>query len=65
MTQHELAKAVGCSPSTISGIENKKIGDVTLEHLVALARVLGTSTDDLLGLTEDEGAERGELIGVG
>jgi transcriptional regulator with XRE-family HTH domain len=55
MSQHELARAVGCSPTTISNLELKKVGDISIDHLVALARVLGASTDDLLGLKgEDE-----------
>lgn len=54
LTQRELAQAIGCSPATISGLESKKIGDITLEHLKALARVLGTTTDDLLGMDEEE-----------
>jgi transcriptional regulator with XRE-family HTH domain len=55
MDQATLAKAVGCSPATISNLETKKLGNIHIDHLVALARVLSTSTDDLLGLkSEDE-----------
>ena len=56
LTQRELAEAVGCSPATISGLESKKLGDITLKHLVALARVLGTTTDDLLGVEANHAA---------
>lgn len=65
MSQHELARAVGCSPTTISNLETKKLGDISITHLVSLARVLETSADDLLGLTEDEGVALGELVSVG
>ena len=52
MNQHALARAVGCSPTTISNLETKKLSDLSITHLVAFARILETSTDDLLGLGE-------------
>jgi transcriptional regulator with XRE-family HTH domain len=57
LTQQELAKAVGCSPSTISGIENRQADSLTLAHLAALARVLETTVDDLLGLQKKDDDE--------
>ena len=54
LTQSKLAHAVGCSTAAISDLETGKLGTVDISRLVALARVLGTTTDDLLGLDDEE-----------
>jgi transcriptional regulator with XRE-family HTH domain len=65
MSQQELARAIGCSTATISNLETGKLSTITVDHLVALARTLGTTTDDLLGLVEGEDVELEELVGIG
>ena len=54
-SQAEIAKQADMSSTTLSNIEQAKAPTITVEHLVALARVLGTSPGYLLGL---EPAER-------
>jgi transcriptional regulator with XRE-family HTH domain len=49
-SQAELAKNAGMSPTTLSNIEQAKAPTITVEHLVALAHILGTSPDYLLGI---------------
>jgi DNA-binding Xre family transcriptional regulator len=49
-SQAEIAKSAGMSPTTLSNIEQAKAATITVEHLVALAQVLGTTPDDLLGM---------------
>ena len=51
MTQPELAHQTGMGIATISRIE-KGHQSMTIDKLVALAQVLGMSTDYLLGLTD-------------
>lgn len=54
MTQRALAHAVGCSPAIVSKLETGKLYTIKLDYLVAFARVLDTSVDDLLGITGEE-----------
>jgi transcriptional regulator with XRE-family HTH domain len=49
-SQAEIAKQARMSPTTLSNIEQAKAPTITVEHLVALAQVLGTSPDYLLGM---------------
>jgi transcriptional regulator with XRE-family HTH domain len=49
-SQAEIAKSAGMSPTTLSNIEQAKAPTITVEHLVALAQVLGASPDYLLGM---------------
>lgn len=49
LTQSALAQAAGCSTATISDLETKKLGTVDIANLVALARVLETTPNELLG----------------
>jgi transcriptional regulator with XRE-family HTH domain len=57
LSQNALAKAVGCSTATISNLETHKLSTIGIELLVALARVLGTSVDDLLGTSTQSSDE--------
>jgi DNA-binding XRE family transcriptional regulator len=52
-SQAAIAKSAGMSPTTMSNIEQAKMPTITVEHLVALARVLGTVPDYLLGLSDN------------
>lgn len=52
LSQEELADRVGTSQKQISKYENG-INDATGNVLAALARALDTTTDYLLGLTDD------------
>lgn len=52
-SQQEIAFAVGASPTTISNIEKGKVGTITLDHLLGLARELGVSPNELLGWHEE------------
>ena len=54
MTQRALADAVGCNVTTIGHLENGKSRTISLDYLVVLARVLGTSVDALLGVTDED-----------
>ena len=50
LSQKALADAVGASPTTISNLEQGKLGTIHIDHLVALAQQLGVTTDSLLGV---------------
>jgi transcriptional regulator with XRE-family HTH domain len=58
LSQKALADAVGASPTTISNLEQGKLGTIHIDHLVALAQQLGVSIDSLLGMARVEGEER-------
>jgi DNA-binding Xre family transcriptional regulator len=49
-SQAALAEQTAMSPTTLSNIEQAKAPTITVEHLVALARFLGTTPDYLLGM---------------
>jgi transcriptional regulator with XRE-family HTH domain len=53
MSQQELARAVGCSPVTISNLEQQKLKTLTIDNLVSLARVFDVTVDYLLGRDEE------------
>jgi transcriptional regulator with XRE-family HTH domain len=55
-TQPELARQAGMGITTLNRIENAH-ASMTMEKVVALARVFGTSADYLLGLSDDPGTE--------
>ena len=57
-SQAEIAKQAGMSSTTLSNIEQAKAPTITVEHLVALARVLRTSPGYLLGLEPAERRQR-------
>lgn len=48
ISQEELAKRVGCSRQYVVAIESDKETNVSSKLLLAIARVLGTTTDYLL-----------------
>jgi len=57
-SQAEIARQAEMSSTTLSNIEQAKAPTITVEHLVALARVLGTSPGYLLGLEPSERRQR-------
>jgi transcriptional regulator with XRE-family HTH domain len=66
-TQPELAMKAGMGITTLNRVENAH-ASMTMEKVVALAKILGTSADYLLGLSDDPGSERNpaavELVGA-
>jgi transcriptional regulator with XRE-family HTH domain len=52
LTQPELAQQAGMGTTTLNRIENAH-ASMTMEKVAAIARALETSTDYLLGLTDD------------
>jgi transcriptional regulator with XRE-family HTH domain len=56
LTQPELAHQAGMGITTLNRVENAH-ASMTMEKVVALAKILGTSTDYLLGLSDDPGKE--------
>jgi transcriptional regulator with XRE-family HTH domain len=57
MTQQQLAKEAGLNKNTIARLEQGNLKDLGGRLVAQLARALGTSTDYLLGLTEESGVE--------
>jgi transcriptional regulator with XRE-family HTH domain len=49
-SQAAIAQMADMSPTTLSNLEQAKAPNITLEHLVNLARVFGTTPDYLLGM---------------
>ena len=47
MTQEELAQKSGISRQTISAIENGNAGSVKIGTLLAIAKALGTTVDEI------------------
>jgi transcriptional regulator with XRE-family HTH domain len=54
LSQPELAQQAAMSVTTLNRVENAH-QSLYMEKVAALARVLGTSTDYLLGLSDDPG----------
>ena len=54
LTQAELGKHVGISSNTIARIERGRIQDLGGSIIAKVAEALDTSTDYLLGLTDDD-----------
>lgn len=54
LTQAELGKHVGISGNTIARIERGRIQDLAGSVIAKVAEALDTSTDYLLGLTDDD-----------
>jgi len=57
MTQQQLAKEAGLNKNTIARLEQGNLKDLGGRLVAKLAQALGTSTDYLLGLTEESGVE--------
>jgi transcriptional regulator with XRE-family HTH domain len=57
MTQQQLAKEAGLNKNTIARLEQGNLKDLGGKLVANLARALGTSTDYLLGLSDDPGSE--------
>ncbi len=55
MTQPELAKSAGLSPSTIKNLERGTAEGMSLETLLAIAKALGVGADALLRPTSTDG----------
>jgi transcriptional regulator with XRE-family HTH domain len=56
LTQRELAQTAELNTNTIARLEQGNLKDLGGHSVAKLARALGTSTDFLLGLTEQEHA---------
>jgi transcriptional regulator with XRE-family HTH domain len=56
LTQRELATAAELNTNTIARLEQGNLKDLGGQSVAKLARALDTSTDFLLGLTEQEQA---------
>ena len=54
-TQRELGEAAGINANTIARIERSDVKDPGGQIVARLARALGTTTDYLLGLSEESG----------
>jgi transcriptional regulator with XRE-family HTH domain len=57
LTQHALADAIGLNKTTIARLEQGNIKDLGGRAVAKLADVLGTTTDYLLGRTEESGVD--------
>lgn len=65
MTQAELAKKIGISPSTLSRIENGETENTGTDILLKLAEVFHVSTDFLLGITDYPDRKNYEVEALG
>jgi len=57
MTQRELAAQCGLAANTIARLEQGSLKDLSGRAVAKLADALGTTTDYLLGRTEESGVE--------
>jgi transcriptional regulator with XRE-family HTH domain len=57
LIQEQLAALAGVKQSHISRLENEDIKDIKGSTLRRLARALGVTTDELLGMDEEEELE--------
>jgi len=65
LTQRELAKEAGLNTNTIARLEQGSLKDLGGQAVVRIARVLDTTADYLLGMTEnEEPRESDELCSV-
>ena len=54
MTQRTLGEEAGIHPNTIARLERGKLTDLPGKAVARLAQALGTTTDYLLGLSEQD-----------
>jgi transcriptional regulator with XRE-family HTH domain len=54
MSQAELARRIGISKTAMNQIESGKTPDPQVSRIIAIAEVLGVSTDFLVGLEKEE-----------
>jgi transcriptional regulator with XRE-family HTH domain len=54
LTQHELAERAGVSQAIVSRLETDSRDNVTSDVLKGLAKVLGCTTDYLVGMHEED-----------
>jgi len=64
LTQQELADRAGVSQAIISRLETDDRDNVTSDVLKGLAKVLGCTTDYLVGMHEDEDSELFPAVAV-
>lgn len=57
MSQHDLAKASGLNVNTLARIEQGIIKNPGGDGIAHLAQALGTTTDYLLGLSDESGVD--------
>jgi transcriptional regulator with XRE-family HTH domain len=65
LTQRELAAATGLNTNTIARVERGEVKDLIGQSIANLARVLETTTDFLLGASDEPdrpGAQDTELL---
>ena len=61
LTQRELAKAAELNTNTIARLEQGSLKDLGGQAVVRVARVLDTSADYLLGMTDNEAPRESEI----
>lgn len=57
LTQRELAAAAGLNTNTIARLEQGNLKDLGGQAVARLARALDTTTDFLLGLSDESGVD--------
>jgi transcriptional regulator with XRE-family HTH domain len=62
LTQRELGEESGVHPNTIARLERGRLTDLPGKAVARVAKALGTTTDYLLGLTEDESGVESEAL---
>ena len=55
LTQRALATMAGLNSNTLARVERGEVKDLVGQSVARLARALGTTTDYLLGLSEESG----------
>ena len=64
LTQKELADRAGVSQAIISRLETDDRDNVTSDVLKGLAKVLGCTTDYLVGMHEEEDSEESPALAL-
>ena len=63
-TQKDLADRAGTTQAAIARIEKGKRPQVSVGTLYAIARALGASLDELVGMGEEDAEERTQRVAV-